>query len=207
VALLAVLLVAAGALVASRFDAAGPWLVVLDAAPLVAVFGTGTRSQLPPHAARSAASWMERAFRRLRLDEALRVTPWARLAERPAGADELRLLVLPRAAMPGLIGVEMGLAWCSTPVGWTARPEVLARVVDGTPAAARLAVELRGVRLVPGLRADERVAVLNPRSPTRLGGVALVRTLAAALTDRRVAHPPRAWNAPDRRLIVAARAA
>jgi hypothetical protein len=192
-------LVAAAAAAASRLDAVGPWLVVLDAAPLVPVFVTGTRSQLPPHAARSAAAWMRRAFRRLRPIAALRVTPWARIADQPPGPDELRLLVLPRAAMPGLIGVELGLSWCSTPVGWTARPEVLARVVDGTPAAAKLAVELPGVRLAPGLRADERVAVLHPRSTSRLGGVALARAVAAAFTDRRVAHPPQAWSAPERR--------
>jgi hypothetical protein len=117
----------------------------------------------------------------------------------PAGPDELRLLVLPRAAMPGLIGVEVGLAWCSTPVGWTPRPEVLARVLDGSAAAAKLAVELPGVRLVPGLRADERVAVLQPRLTHSLGGVVLARALASALTDRRVARPPQAWGAPERR--------
>jgi hypothetical protein len=206
-ALITVLLVAAGAAVAARFDPIGPWLVVLDAAPLFAVLATGMRSQLPPHAARSAVSWMEASFRRLRPHDSLRVTPWARVAERPPGPDELRLLVLPRAAMPGLIGVEIGLSWCSTPVGWTARPQVLARVADGTPAAVKLAIELPGVRLAPGLRSDERVAVLNPRSPSRAGGVALARALAAVLTDRRVAQPPRGWNALERRHIPQARAA
>jgi hypothetical protein len=202
-AAVAAALVAAAATIAGRLDPFGPWLVVLDAVPLVPLFVTGTRSQLPPHAARSAASWMRRAFHGLRSVAALRVTPWARLVDQPPGPDELRLLVLPRAAMPGLIGVELGLSWCSTPVGWTARPEVLARVVDGTPAAAKLATELPGVRLAPGLRADERVAVLQPRSTARLGGVALVRALATALTDRRVARPAaageRPWSAPERR--------
>jgi hypothetical protein len=145
---------------------------------------------------------MAAAFRRLRSTESLRVAPWARLVESPDvafAADELRLLVLPRASMPGLVGVELGLAWSSTPVGWTARPEVLARVVDGTPAAAKLVAELPAVRLIPGRRPEERVAVLTPRTPTRRDGIALTRAVARALTDRRAASPPTAWTAAERR--------
>ncbi len=198
-ALLVAALVVATALAAARFGGLEPWLFALDAAPLVPLFATGTSSQLPPHAARSAVSFMASVFGRLQSTDTLRVAPWARLAEHPAGPDELRLLVLPRAAMPGLVGVEIGLAWSSTPGGWAARPEVLARVLDGTPAAAKLAAELPAVRLVPGRRPDERVAVLTPRTPTRLGGASLARALAGALTDRRVSYPPRAWSAPERR--------
>jgi hypothetical protein len=138
-------------------------------------------------------------FRRLRPIDSLRVAPWARLADQTLAPDELRLLVLPRAAMPGLIGVEIGLAWSSTPVGWTGRPEVLARVIDGSAAAEKLTRELPAARLIPGRRADERVAVLTPQSATRAGGAALVRALAGALTDRRVAYPPKVWTSPERR--------
>jgi len=201
-ALVATAVVAAASLAANRFDATCAWLVVLDAAPLVALFATGCSAQLPPRGGPSAACWMAAAFQRLRRIETLRVAPWARLVEsaQPGfAADELRLLVLPRAAMPGLVGVELGLAWSSTPVGWTARPEVLARVVDGTPAAAKLVSELPAARLIPGRRPEERVAVLTPRSPTRRGGIALTRAVACALTDRRAAFPPRAWTAPERR--------
>jgi hypothetical protein len=198
-AVLAAALVAAAALTIGQFDRSAAWLVLLDAAPLLPLFVTGTSSQLPPHPARSAVPWMAAAYRRLRSVETLRVAPWARVAAQPPGPDELRLLVLPRAALPGLVGVEIGLAWCSTPVGWTARPEVLARVIEGTPAAARLAAELPALRLVPGRRPDERVAVLPPRAPTRRGGIFLARALAGALTDRRVSYPPRIWTAPERR--------
>jgi hypothetical protein len=198
-------LVAALALTVAQFDRSAPWLALLDAAPLLPLFVTGTASQLPPHPARSAARWMASAFRRLRSIETLRVAPWARMAAQPPGPDELRLLVVPRAAMPGLVGVEIGLAWCSTPVGWTARPEVLARVIEGTPAAAKLAAELPSLRLVPGRRPDERVAVLPPRYPTRRGGISLARALAGALTDRRVSYPPRVWTATERRVPPARR--
>jgi hypothetical protein len=198
-------LVVACATAAHRFGAEAPWLVALDAAALVPLFTTGLASQLPPHGGRSAVPWIARAFCRLRSAQALRVAPWARIADSGESqaaldsVDELRVLVLPRAAMPGVVGIELGLAWSSTPVGWTSSPEVLARVLDGSAAAAKLASETAGVRVVPGRRPNERVAVLVPRSPTRSGAVALVRAVAAALTDRRVAYPPKVWTAPERR--------
>ena len=71
--------------------------------------------------------------------------------------------MLPRAAMPGVLGVEVGLAWSHTPVGWVGTPEVLARVLDGSAAAARLARELPAGASVPGRRPEERVDA--PRSP------------------------------------------
>jgi hypothetical protein len=101
--------------------------------------------------------------------------------------------------MPGLLGLEIGLAWSPTPVGWSNAPEVLARVLEGSPAAARLAQELPETRLVPGRRPDERVARLLPRTPTRAATTALARTLTEAFTDRRVALPPAAWTSPERR--------
>jgi hypothetical protein len=209
-ALLFAALVMTGAVAAHRVAAEGPWLVVLDSAALVPLFATGLSSQLPPHAGRSAAPWIARAFRRLRATHSLRVAPWARIADAgdsPAAldsVDELRLLVLPRAAMPGVVGIELGLAWSSTPVGWASSPEVLARVLDGSAAAAKLASDAVGVRVVPGRRPNERVAVLVPRSPTRASAVALVRAVAAALTDRRVAYPAKFWTAPERRVAWAA---
>ena len=54
-------------------------------------------------------------------------------------------------------------------------------------------------RLVPGRRPDERVVRLLPSAATRAAAAALVRTLTEAFTDRRVAVPPKAWAAPERR--------
>ncbi|HEY8041042.1 MAG TPA: hypothetical protein VIF15_14650 [Polyangiaceae bacterium] len=188
------------AVVASRFDATGPWLVALDAVALVPLLATGRDSQLPPDGARSAAPWLSRAFRRLRAFSELRVSPWARVASEGERADELRLLVLPRVAMPGVVGIELGLAWSSTPVGWSATPEVLARVLDGSAAAAKLTCDVSAGRAVPGRRPDERVVRLVPRSPTRASSIALIRALADTLTDRRATVPAAAWTAPDRRV-------
>lgn len=191
-ALGAVAVAVVSALLARRFDPDAPWLVALDATALVPLFVTGRVSQLPPHGVQSAVPWLAGAFRRLRAVSGVRVTPWARVA--PDGvavddanrADELRLLVMPRVATPGLIGLEVGLAWSSTPVGWAATPEVLVRVVDGSAAAQTLVREVPSARSAPGRRPDERVLRLLPRAPTRSSTVALVRALAAALTPRQV---------------------
>ena len=111
--------------------------------------------------------------------------------------------------MPGVLGIELGLAWSATPVGWSGAPEVLARVLDGSAAAARLARELPGMRAVPGRRPDERVirlaaaqshaggrdGPLRARSPRRspTAGSRLPRAWTAARAARRsVAGPQRA---------------
>ncbi|MDP9002597.1 MAG: hypothetical protein M3O46_21115 [Myxococcota bacterium] len=198
-ALLGFALVAALAAVASRFDAYGAWFVALDAVPLVPLFTTGRASQLPPHGARSAAPWLARAFTVLRSMPGVRVAPWGRVAPDGVIADELRLLVMPKVAMPGVVGLEIGLAWSSTPTCWAAAPEVLARVLDGSPAAAKLARDVPRLRTMPGRRPDERVARLRPRAPTRSSTIALVRGLAEALTDRRKTCPAGSWTDNDRR--------
>jgi hypothetical protein len=139
-------------------------------------------------------------FDRLRAVPGLRVAPWARIvspasAGQLAGPDELRLLVLPRVVMPGVVGVEVGRAWSATPAGWAGTPEVLVRVLEGSSAAAKLAQVLPRARSTPGRRTDERVVRLRPRRGTRAGTVALTQGLAEALTDRRRrAEGPTAQN-------------
>lgn len=198
-------LVSVVAVLALRVDAEAPWLVILDGAAFVPLFVTGRASQLPPDGARAAAPWLVRAFRVLRRVPGLRVSPWARIPAQGHEADELRLLVLPRAAMPGLLGIEMGLAWSTTPTGWAATPEILARVEEASAAAARLLRDLPQARPVPGRRPDERVVRLLPAAPTRAAAVALVRVLGDALTDRRVTVE--AWEGQDRRVLPKARRA
>jgi len=199
--------VVTAAVVAARFDPEGPWLASIDGIVLLPLLLTGRRSQLPPNAAATAAPWLARLFARLKRTPDLRVSPWARIPDAsPAPTpDELRLLVLPRAAMPGVLGVEVGLAWSHSPTGWVGTPEVLARVLDGSAAATRLARELPAARVVPGRRPEERVMRLVPRAPTRGYAAALVRSLADTLTDRR-APPARdaaakepAWKGSERR--------
>jgi hypothetical protein len=190
----------AAAAVAERFDAEGPWLVALDALALVPLALTGRASQSRPDGARGAASWLARLYRRLAGVKALRVSPWARVPVDSSRPDELRLLVMPRAAMPGVVGVEVGLAWSQTPVGWAMVPEVLARFLEGSAAAARITRELPSARTVPGRRPEERVVRLAPRTPSQRDAAALVRSLADAFTDRRISCDAATWSAVERRV-------
>jgi hypothetical protein len=202
-ALVLVVAVGGAGLVLRRFDAAAPWLAALDGVAVLPLIVTGRTSQLPPQGARSSAPWLARAFRALRAVRELRVSPWARVPLESDVPDELRLLVLPRAAMPGVLGIELGLAWSATPVGWASSPELLARVLDGSAAAAKLARALPSSRALPGRRPDERVVRLLPRAPTRASAVALARELAGCLTDRRVTDGP--WRGTERRSAPAER--
>ncbi len=185
-----VALVMVTGLVARRFDVDGAWWVALDAAAFVPIFATGRAAQLPPHGARSAAPWLARVYRCACGIEGVDVAPYARVALDGATADELRLRIAPRAPMPGLVGLEVGLAWTAAPASWAMSPEVLARVSEGSPAAAKLASELPGARALLGRRIDERVVRLLPREPTAKSTVDLLRALAEALTDRRAAVAP-----------------
>jgi hypothetical protein len=198
-ALIALALVVTAAATARALAPRGAWLVAIDASALLPVLLTGRLAHLPPSGARAAAPWLARLFRSLRSAAALRVAPWARVTLDGGAIDELRLLVLPRAPMPGVVGIEAGLAWTATLGGWIGSPEVLARVLEGSAAATRLAKALPHARTVPGRRADERVVQLLPRRPSRGPTAALLQALAEELTDRRAAVPARAWAADERR--------
>ncbi len=184
-----------------HFGAEGPWLTLLDAAAFVPLFATGRAGDLLPEGARGAAPWLAPLFARLRTVASLRVAPWARVVLGGSTVDELRLLVLPRAVMPGVVGIEIGRAWSTTPAGWAATPEVLVRVLEGSSAAAKLAQVLPRARSVPGRRGDERVVRLRPRAGTRASTFALTRGLAEAFTDRRGAAPAKAWDGPTERRV------
>jgi hypothetical protein len=198
-ALAMTVLVAGAALAAGHVAPRLQWLVAFDATVLVPVFAAGRWSQLPPHGATSAAPLLARAFRILRRCQPLRVVPWARIVSDGSTADELRLFLLPRSAMPGLIGIEIGLAWHHTPVGWVATPEVLVRVLESSPANAKLTRLVPGARSLPGRRADERVRIFVAERSGIESAAALGVALAEALTDRRVEHPTETWSAVERR--------
>jgi hypothetical protein len=194
-------LTAATAVATHSADPRLPWLVAMDAVAFLPLLLTGRGAGLPPDGARAGGPWLGGVFRRLRLDATLRVAPWLRSVAAPlpvasdtspVGGDELRLLVVPRAATPGLVGIEVGLAWSPTLVGWAANPEVLVRVLERSPAAARFGGAAPMVRTTFGRHADERVASLRPRSPDARGTTHLVRHLAEALRDRRLETKPHA---------------
>jgi len=199
-ALVAGALAAGLSVAAHRWSTQAAWLVSLDAVALVPLLVTGRSSQLPPEGARSEAPWLARAFRRLRAESDVRAIPWGRVIVDGSTVDELRLLVLPRIAMPGVVGIELGLARGRARSAWVPVPEILVRVLEDSAAATKLAQTAAASRTIPGRRPGERVVRLAPRRPTVEGAVALMCALADLLTDRRVEVPAGRWTAAERRV-------
>jgi hypothetical protein len=116
--------------------------------------------------------------------------------------DEVRILAVPRAGMPGLVGIEVGLAWRNGATSYVASPAVIVRVHESTAASARMTSLAPFARAVPGRRPEERAYRLVPRFPTRNGTLALVRRLGLELVDRRLTA--QSWEQEERRLPLAA---
>jgi hypothetical protein len=191
------------AFVAWRVDPQASRWAVLDFTPILPLFLTGCSSQRPVVGPAQSARLLSRAFSSLKGGRILRVVPWARVGLNGA-IDELRLLVTPCIAVPGVVAIELGHTWCRTPVGWAPAPEVLVRTVAGSSAAAKLVQIAPGRRLDLGRRVQERVARIAPPAPTREACVALVRRLANHLTDRRLpSSGPQngmGWQGSERRV-------
>ncbi len=183
---------------AGRLSAQGPWLVVVDSAPFVALFATGRRSQLASVDLQVAGRLLRKAFARLKKTRGLRVMAWGRVGLDGA-IDELRLRVLPQAAVPGVVGIEMGHAWSRTLAGWAPAPEVMVRILEGSAAAAKIEQAMPDAMPVPGRRAQERVVRLVPKTPTDSACEALVRRAADILTDRRVGSSSHRQEGTERR--------
>ena len=84
--------------------------------------------------------------------------------------------------MPGVIGIEVGVAWIATPAGYAPETEVLVRVREATAAAARMVALAPARRAVHGRKTDERVVRLVPAVPSRAGAVALSSGSPASFT-------------------------
>jgi hypothetical protein len=173
------------------------YLVALDAAPLLAVFCTGRLRELPPDPVIGAGVVLrvvaKELRRRLRLRgggaraEAaavdVRLVPRIHVPDGEVDADELRLCVVPRPALPGFIAIEIGVVHAPGTGGPIALPEVLLRVQTGTEcerACARL--ERRG-HAVRGRKPNERVIRFTPRLPTARMTAQIAATLTAVVLD------------------------
>jgi hypothetical protein len=199
IALLAVTAVAVAVTAAlARVSVEAAWIFAMDAGVLVPLWLTGSVVQLPPYGSGAVAPWLVRTFRRLRTSAGVRAAPWGRLALDGA-VDEIRILVLPRASIPGVVGIEVGQAWCSTPVGWASVPELLVRVTDGSAAAAKLAQMTSALKepVFVGRKPDERVVRLVPRGPSAADAVALAHAVAFELTERRALGTAGVAGAPS----------
>ncbi|XYH95202.1 hypothetical protein ACMHYB_46560 [Sorangium sp. So ce1128] len=134
----------------------------------------GAAAKVPGAAARGAAAATE-----------LRIVGRLRIPDGSPDADELRLGLSPRAALPGFVAIEVGVVYAPGAGGAIGLPEVLLRVAPGSPcerAVERLASSGRSSR---GRRPGERVLAFTPRLPT----ARMTAAIAAALV-RAVSTPP-----------------
>ncbi len=186
------------AVVATRLRADAPYLVLLDASILVPIFFTATEVELGA-TTRRTTELLRHCF-----DALAKSGPVAAVGHVPRGAkspDEVRLLSQPKLAMPGVVGIELGVAWDFDGGAPAPRYGVLVRVLDGSFAAAKMAAELEGVaRPVTGRRPEERVYPLWPRLPLAGAAVGLVDEVSGLLRDRRKTIAGEAdWSGKNRR--------
>jgi hypothetical protein len=161
-------------------------LVALDAVVLLAIFGTGRLCALPADLASEPAPFFKKLVAMLRKrhgSDSLRLVPRVRIPLGEVDADELRLLVVPRLPLRGFASIEVAMTYA---VGLGARvgmPEVLLRVVAGSPCDQALASLSRRARITPGRKAEERVFAFTPRLPTVAMTSEIVLALASRVTD------------------------
>ncbi len=200
----AALMAALGAAVASVHGAGAlepraPAALVVIVAVLTALWcGDGAAPSVV------ASRLLARAHRRLARLRSVKAVPYARVPKGGANLEEVRVRVMPRHPMPGLLAVELGAA--GDELG------VLVRVRDESPAARKLAAcaklaapgRLRTktaesqARAVPGRTETERVLSLAPLSPTVAAACRLVREVSDVLLERREG-PPADYCGPERR--------
>ncbi|MEO8877615.1 MAG: hypothetical protein ABI461_18620, partial [Polyangiaceae bacterium] len=131
------------------------------------------------------------------------VVPWGRIPVGRTDVDDLRLLIVPDAALPGLVGIEIAVGWLGCAGGFTPHYELFVRARDATPASAKMGSLSRVIRAVTGRGPEERVYLLEPRDSSRANTLALVWASLHELADRRlVVDAGAAWSGDERRKAV-----
>jgi len=147
--------------------------------PLV-LFGTGRRTELPADPVRSAAPLLASIAKTLRKSKKIgsaRVRGVGRIPTGSTEADELRLLVRPKGSLRGFTSIEVGLGWAHGAGGSVAMPQLLLRVIEGSPCHEAINQRLRKARWLRGRESYERVMVINPAIPTEDMAVKLAESL------------------------------
>ncbi|HRG98066.1 MAG TPA: hypothetical protein PLR99_17560 [Polyangiaceae bacterium] len=177
-------------------------LASLSLAPL---FFSGVVGQLPSGSVARGVSLLAPLARRLAARRDLRAKLYGRVPTGAERCDEARLRALPRRAMPGVRGLEVGVVESKTLTGFLPAAEVLVRVFDGSPAHMKLEgaseAALGPRTAVPGRSTDEKVLRFAPEGSAPRDVEGLLARLTAALTDRR----GRAKPAPTPRAAYAGR--
>ncbi|WP_437479600.1 hypothetical protein WME75_33910 [Sorangium sp. So ce1014] len=115
----------------------------------------------------------------------LRIVGRLRIPDGSPDADELRLGLSPRAALPGFVAIEVGVVYAPGAGGAIGLPEILLRVAPGSPCERAVERLARSGRSSRGRRPGERVLAFTPRLPT----ARMTAAIAAALA-RAVSTPP-----------------
>ena len=197
--LLLLLLVATGAVVFALAREGAPQLAILvafDAVIWLAIFGTGRLLSLPPDMAVEPVRILRPVAERLRKHKAMkaaRLVPRLRIPHGEMDPDEVRLMVFPRLPLRGFVAIEVGVTYALGLGARVAMPEVLVRVLVGSPCDDALAAISRRARITPGRKREERVISLSPRWPSAKMTAALAAALAARVTD---VSAPRVRPAP-----------
>ncbi|HEY3495352.1 MAG TPA: hypothetical protein VGK73_11725, partial [Polyangiaceae bacterium] len=138
-------------------------LILLGGSVVAPIFFTGRLSDLLGDRVAFSSRFLARLAKRLARHAELKTVPWGRMPDGSAEPDELRLLVQPRAAIEGLVALEVALEPRAGLGGVAAAPFVIVRAKEDSPAQRALP---NGVIWTRGRRPDERVAILSPNLPT-----------------------------------------
>lgn len=168
---------AAAALFTGRHSPFHGVAVGLAASLLFPVFCTGREGEL--HDSSRGLAGLHWIFGALARESRLEVSVIGRMPQGSDRADEVRVLVLPKRPVLGLIAIEVGFDAHSSPIGISSLPFVILRVTDGSPAVECVP---KGFLWTRGRSADERVLVLRPKVPARQVACDLARDLARRLS-------------------------
>lgn len=193
-----VVVAAAGAIGLSFVSPRGASLVVLFAAALAPVFVTGLRSQLGPLAGRGSSA-LAGVHREL-ASRGLLVRALGLVRRGARDAAEVRVWVSPEVSILGFTGVEVAAVEVPSLSGRAERFELVARVLDGSVAADRIAALVPGAVAEPGRKPEERVFALAPSRPDAASAAELAASIADVVRERRVeGGAPLAKGATERR--------
>jgi hypothetical protein len=168
----------AGAVAMLRVSAYHAIMVALASGCLFPLFCTGRAGELPSEPLAMARRRLLPIYRALS-KRGLRVVPLVRVAAYGGAADELRIRIEPSNAPIGLEGVEIWVDHHPRMGDSLTLPFVIVRVQDATAALSALPAGLLWTR---GRNAEERVAVLRPRLPTKQMAIALALDTVSALS-------------------------
>lgn len=166
------------------------YLLGFDVIVILALFCTGRLSDVPLDAVSFAKPFLQTVTKHIRKTtkksgEDLRIIPRIRLPEGSASPDEIRIAIVPRSPLNGFVGLEIGVVSIPSPETAVHMPEVILRVVNGSPCEEALTTVLDQGKSQRGRRSSERAITFIPRLPTAWMTTDLALRIVAALREAR----------------------